>query len=59
MTITLKADIDRYGSIAERWPPTITVQDCSEKQLEYFLTHGLYEAGCTDLFTVEENHGTD
>ena len=37
--ITLKADVERYGSIAERWPPTIIIEGTDE-QIEHFLTHG-------------------
>ena len=47
--ITLKADVERYGSIAERWPPTIIIEGTDE-QIEHFLTHGCYEAGCDELF---------
>lgn len=53
--VVLKADVKRYGSIAKRWPPTIILPDCTPEQLEYLLTHGLFEAGCDDLFVNEDD----
>lgn len=53
MTIKLHADVNRYGSIAERWPPIIILQDATQEQVDYFLTNGCYEAGCDDLFTED------
>ena len=53
-TVTLEADIQRYGEIARRWPQKIVITG-TPKQIEYFLTNGVYEAGCDDLFVdVEE-----
>lgn len=46
--ITLKTDVDRYDSIAKRWPEIIVLVG-SEAQIVYFLTHGMYEAGCMDI----------
>ena len=51
--VVLKADVERYGSIAKRWPPTIVLPDCTPEQLEYFMRNGLFEAGCDDLFYRE------
>ena len=49
MKVTLKADVERYGDIAERWPLTITVEG-TEAQLQHFFDHGVYVAGCDDLY---------
>ena len=52
-TVTLYADVERYGSIAEGWPPVIILQDATLEQITYFLENGTFECGCDDLFTDE------
>lgn len=47
-TIHLTPDVDRYGTIAKRWPEKISITGSLE-QIAHFLLHGVYEAGCTDL----------
>lgn len=49
MIVTIRADVDRYGSIAERWPEMIVLNGSTE-QIKHFMKYAMYEAGCTDLF---------
>lgn len=53
VTITMRAAVDRYGDIAERWPHTITLTG-SQAQIDHYLKHGTFcgieEPGCDYLY---------
>ena len=53
ITVTIVADVKRYSSIAERWPPKIVLVG-TKAQIDHFMMHGIYEAGCDDLFVNED-----
>lgn len=52
--LTLTAQVSRYGKIAQRWPKFITVEGTRE-QVGHFLVHGVYEAGCENLFVGDRD----
>lgn len=52
VTLHIKPDSERYGSIGERWPQKITITGTPE-QVKHFLDHAMYEAGCTDFLIAD------
>lgn len=53
ITRTFHTAVDRYGSIASRWPSKMVVTGTAE-QIRKFEDDACYEAGCEDLLIQEE-----
>lgn len=49
----IKADIERYGTIAERYPRTLLVDGTLEQAKKLTESLSWIEPGCNDLFTFD------